>query len=237
MPIKIGGINMNDIFNGFHEESLKFLIDLANNNNKQWFDINRSRYEKYILDPSKSFVTTIGPKLKSISLDINADPRVNYSLFRLNRDVRFSPDKSPYKTHIGIIFWEGPRKRMECPGFYLQINPDSLMLAGGMHLLPKDMIELFRNVVAKEGPAKELAHIVENVKNTGIDIGGLHYKRTPRDYTEDHPYSFFLKYNGVYGITTIPMPKEFFTSKFVTMAYDTFKKIDPLNRWFLKYLY
>ncbi len=224
-------------FKGFHEETLKFLVELKFNNTKEWFDENRGRYDRCIVEPSKAFVVALGERLKDISPDIIAEPKVNKSLFRINRDVRFSPDKSPYKTHVGIVFWEGPKKRMECPGFYMQIDPDSMMFAGGMHLLPKDMMEPFRKVVSEEKPAKELADIVEEVKGSGIEVGGLHYKRTPRDFTEDHSYSYFLKYNGVFGMDTIPIPDEFFGSELVDMAFDRFKKIDPINRWFLKYLY
>jgi len=224
-------------FKGFHEETLKFLVELKFNNTKEWFDENRGRYDEYILEPSKAFVVAIGERLKEISPDIIAEPKVNMSLFRINRDVRFSPDKSPYKTHIGIVFWEGPKKRMECPGFYMQIDPDSLMFAGGMHLLPKDMIEPFRKVVSEEGPAKELAVIIDDVKSSGIETGGLHYKRTPRDFTEDHQYSYLLKHNGVFGMDTIEIPDEFFTDELINIAFDRFSKIDPINRWFLKYLY
>lgn len=226
-----------DRFEGFHEETLKFLMELKMNNRKEWFDENRGRYDRYVVEPSKAFVAAMGERLREISPDIVAEPKVNRSLFRLNRDVRFSPDKTPYKTHLGLIFWEGPRKRMECPGFYMQIDPDKIMFAGGMHMLPKDLLEPFRKVVAKEEPAKELAEVVEMVRSSGIEIGGEHYKRTPRDFSDEHIYSYFLRYNGVFGMETVPIPDEFFSDELVDMAFGRFKKIDPLNRWFLKYIY
>ena len=224
-------------FKGFHEETLKFLVELKLNNRKEWFDENRKRYDRYIMEPSRAFVNSIGERLREISPDLMAEPRVNKSLFRLNRDVRFSPDRSPYQTHLGLIFWEGPRKRMECPGFYMQIDADQIMFAGGMYMLPKDLLEPYRKVVAEEGPAGELEDAVELVKSTGIEIGGQHYKRTPRNFQENHQYSYFLRYNGVYGMETIPVPDEFFNEALVDMAFERFQKIDPLNRWFLKYLY
>ncbi len=228
---------MDGEFNGFHEETLKFLVELKLNNNKEWFDENRERYSEFILEPSKAFVFAMGKKLNGIAPGIIADPRVNGSLFRLNRDVRFSPDKTPYKTHLGIFLWEGPRKRMESPGFYMQIDPDSLMFAGGVHMLPKDLLDPFRKVVAKKGPAGELAGIVKNVEEAGIEVKGSHYKKNPRDYSDDHPNSYFLKYNGAYGMDTIPIPDEFFRPELVDMAFNKFKVMDPMNRWFLKYLY
>jgi uncharacterized protein (TIGR02453 family) len=224
-------------FNGFHEETLMFLKDLRNNNDTVWFDENRHRYERYIMEPSKAFVSVMGEKLREISDDIIADPRVNKSLFRINRDVRFSPDKSPYKTNLGIIFWEGPGKRMECPGFYFHLEPDSLMLAGGMYMIPKDLLDRYRKTVSREGPAEELAEILEEIEGYGFESGGLHYKRTPRGYQDQHPFSFLLRHNGVYAMTTTGIPNYLFSEKLVDHTLDRFKKMNPLNRWFLKYMY
>jgi uncharacterized protein (TIGR02453 family) len=80
--------------------------------------------------PSGAFVVSMGAKLKAISPAIKAIPKVNQSLFRVNRDTRFSADKSPYKTNLGIWFWEGEKKRMECPGFYFHLDTENLMLGG-----------------------------------------------------------------------------------------------------------
>ncbi len=228
---------MKEEFNGFREETLKFLAVLNLNNNKGWFDENRDRYEEHLMKPARNFVVAMGDRLKEISPEIRAEPKVNKSLFRMNRDIRFSPDKSPYKTNLGIIFPQGPRKRMECPGFYFHLEEDSLMLAGGMYMIPKDLLDPYRQVVAKEQPAKELAEILEKAKENGIEIGGLHYKRVPRGFSEEHPYSFLLKHKGVYGMETTEIPDELFSGELLDYSMERFVKIDPINRWFLKYLF
>ena len=127
-------------FDGFPREGVKFLRDLSRNNNREWFNKHKTGYEKSLLTPAKNFVTAMGDRLKEISPNIVANPAVNQSLFRLNRDTRFSADKTPYKTHLSIFFWEGAGKRMENPGFYLCFDAKTLTLAGGAHEFPKEKL-------------------------------------------------------------------------------------------------
>jgi uncharacterized protein (TIGR02453 family) len=86
-------------FRGFAEEGLRFLDELALNNNKQWFDSHRPQFDEYLLEPAKAYVVEVGARLQErISPGIHAEPRINGSIMRMNRDIRFSKDKSPYKT-------------------------------------------------------------------------------------------------------------------------------------------
>ncbi len=223
-------------FEGFSEETVAFLLDLKENNDQGWFNENRDLYEKHFLEPSRAFVKAMGRRLPEISPNMIADPRVNRSLFRLNRDVRFSSDKTPYKTNLGILFWEGPGKRMERPSFYFQIEEDRMMLAGGMYMIPEGLLDRYREVVSKEGPAKELDGILKRLKKNGIQVGEEHYKRIPKGFTEDHPYSYLLKHNGVYGYVETGIPKEFFSEDLIDHCIERFKRMDPLNKWFLKFV-
>ena len=109
------------IFQGFTRETVRFFVDLKTNNNKQWFEQHRMTYETQVLEPAKAFVRAMAPRLKTISQNIIAVPKINKSLFRINRDTRFSLDPSPYKTNLGIYFWEGGPSRLECSGFYFHV--------------------------------------------------------------------------------------------------------------------
>lgn len=91
-----------DLFKGFSEETIGFLTDLKKQNKKAWFDRNRHIYETHIMKPAKAFVVAMGEKLKRLSFGILAVPKTNRSIFRINRDMRFSSEKSPYKTHLGL---------------------------------------------------------------------------------------------------------------------------------------
>lgn len=106
-------------FNGFPKEYFSFFNNLKKNNSKQWFEKHRGEYDEFVMHPAREFVTGMGEKLRKIAPEVNAIPKINKSLFKINRDVRFSKDKSPYKTYMGIWLWEGDRKRMESSGFYL----------------------------------------------------------------------------------------------------------------------
>ncbi|MEI6613544.1 MAG: DUF2461 domain-containing protein, partial [Chrysiogenales bacterium] len=117
-----------DEFRGFSKKTVEFFKDLAANNNREWFAAQRNNYEENVLQPARAFVVAMGERLQRLTPGITANPRTDGSLFRIYRDTRFSPDKSPYKTHMGIFFWEGKRPRMECSGYYFHLEPPNLML-------------------------------------------------------------------------------------------------------------
>ena len=101
----------------FRPALFAFLRDLERNNKRDWFEANRSRYEKHLLHPAQEFTTEFAPRLRRISRHFNADPRPGKgTLFRIYRDVRFSKDKSPYKTHAGIHFRHQQAKNAYAPG-------------------------------------------------------------------------------------------------------------------------
>ncbi|MGE5797815.1 MAG: TIGR02453 family protein, partial [Ignavibacteria bacterium] len=99
-----------------------FLKQLAKNNSKEWFEENREAFNNDFLQPAVQFVVDIGERLQTIVPEIMAVPKVDKSIFRLHRDVRFSKDKSPFKTNLGILLWEGKEKK-QSPGFYFHIEP------------------------------------------------------------------------------------------------------------------
>ncbi|MBW1712100.1 MAG: DUF2461 domain-containing protein [Deltaproteobacteria bacterium] len=128
-------------FGGFPRECLEFYQDLASNNNRQWFADNKDRFDETVMEPARQFVVDMGRRLAPVFPGIVAQPKVNKSIFRINRDTRFSRDKSPYKTHLGLWFWQGPGKRMESSGFYFHLEPGRLMLGAGLYKFPKHLLE------------------------------------------------------------------------------------------------
>ena len=108
-------------FTGFPKAGLQFLTDLAANNNRDWFQAHKSDFQNHIQKPAQNFVMDLGEQLQTISSQIRYDTKLSGSgsIMRIYRDIRFSEDKTPYKTHIGIVFWEGAGKKTENPGFYI----------------------------------------------------------------------------------------------------------------------
>ncbi|MEW6530185.1 MAG: DUF2461 domain-containing protein [Thermodesulfobacteriota bacterium] len=219
-------------FEGFPTKGVEFLQQLTEHNDREWFAQHKDEYNEYLLAPARDFVTALGERLRKISPGIIADPRTDRSIFRINRDTRFAKDKSPYKTHLGIFFWEGNRPKMECPGFYFHLEPPTVMLAAGLYCFPKHLLETYRDAVVspKHGPALTKA-IREVTKPNGYEIGEIHYKKTPRGYDANHVNAEYLLYSGLYVMANEPLPQELYSGKILDYCFDRFRLMAPLHKW------
>lgn len=224
----------NHEFGGFTKDTFKFLKNLEKNNTKEWFAEHREAYDEQVFQPSLSFISGMGERLRSIAPNIVAIPKTDKSIFRIYKDVRFSKDKTPYKTHVGIFFWDGKRKKLENPGFYLQLNKNSIFIAGGLYIFPKDLLKPYRDSVVDPKRGKELRSIIKKItKNPSYKVGDAHYKRVPRGYDPEHPNAELLLYNGIHAYSESPVPKEIYTSDFIDYCYKIFKDFSPLHSWLL----
>ena len=159
----------------------KFLRDLRENNNRDWFKANKSRYEDQVKDPALRFISDFGDHLRRISPHFNADPRpVGGSLFRIYRDVRFSKDKSPYKTAVGIQFRHKAGKDAHAPGFYLHLEPGEIFAAAGMWHPDSGSLKQIRDALVDD-PSRWKRVMAESLK------------RPPRGYDPEHPLIEDLK--------------------------------------------
>jgi len=122
---------------------------------------------------------------------------------------------------------------MECPGFYFHLEPPKVLLGAGIHTFSKSLLEEYRRslVHPKRGP--DLAEAVKPVSKL-YNIGGLHYKRTPRGYGPDHPLAAFLLFNGLTAWTEGPIPEILHSAALVGHCYKVFQGMAPLHRWLLK---
>ena len=110
-----------------------FLRELAENNDREWFKAHQDEYEQYVREPALEFITDFAKPLEKISPHFVADSRtVGGSLFRIQRDTRFSKDKTPYKTNVGIQFRHEFGRDVHAPGFYLHLEPDNVFMGAGM---------------------------------------------------------------------------------------------------------
>ena len=173
----------------FTPEVFDFLSELAENNNREWFARNKTRYEQRVRNPILRFISDFGPRLAKISPHLVADPRPSGgSLFRIYRDTRFSRDKSPYKTHLGAHFFhESAKKAPSVPGFYLHVAPgESFTAAGIWHPDPQSLAKV-RDAIAAGSPEWKA------LRKTKLPIEGGSLKRPPRGYAADHPFIDDLK--------------------------------------------
>jgi len=219
-------------FQGFSEKTVRFFEQLADNNNKIWFENHRSDFEADVMEPAKAFIEALGVRLKLIAPNILAIPKVNKSIFRINRDTRFSLDPSPYKTNLGIYFWEGTRPRMESAGFYFHLEPPKMMLGAGFYMFTDRQLERFRKAVVDPKRGKQLSAILKSISNLkGFELGGKHYKRIPAGYDPRHPNAEFLLYKGFYVGMETAIPQEFYSGRLVDYCFEKYQPFGPLHKW------
>jgi uncharacterized protein (TIGR02453 family) len=221
------------VFSGFPRETVEFFENLKENNSKEWFNQNKEVYEASVLEPAKDFVIALGERLQEIAPDVVAIPKTDKSIFRIYRDTRFSKNKLPYKTHLGILFWEGDKKKLENPGFYFQLSPPTIMLATGHYGFPKTMLEPYREAVIDAKKGNRLADILAELKAKNYKIGRTHYKRVPRGYDADHANAELLKHDGLYASTELPVPDLFYTPGLIDFCFETYNDMAALHRWLL----
>ena len=214
----------------FTPATFRFLSDLAANNRREWFESNRARYESDVKEPALRFITDFGPHLKKISTHFRADPRpVGGSLFRIHRDVRFSKDKSPYKTHTGIHFRHFEAGDAHAPGFYLHIQPGEVFVGVGIWHPDGDALQRIRGRVA-ESPAAWKKAVKNKAFSDRFELGGESLSRPPKGFDPDHPLIEDLKRKDFIGgasLTQKDLTSPSFLKEFAAMC----RAGGPLNRF------
>lgn len=189
-------------FQGFDKDFFKFFRDIAKNNTRDWFEANKERYRETVVAPLSDFIAALAPKLAKISPHFRADPRPNGgSMFRIYRDVRFSKDKSPYKTHASAQFRHVGGANAHAPGFYLHLAPKEVLFGGGIWMPDPPTLAKVRAAIADD--PKAWGH-AKGAKPVVAMFGGLRdhgdgLSRPPRGFDPAHPMiedlkrkSFFL---------------------------------------------
>jgi uncharacterized protein (TIGR02453 family) len=220
--------------NNFPEKTIKYLKKLSKNNNREWFENHRNEYTTELLAPAIQFVLDMGEKLSRDFPQIAAIPKIDKSIFRQHRDVRFSKDKSPYKTNLGILLWEGPKKKMEASGFYFHVDPKIFFIGGGMYQFTKDDLKKYRELVYNPDEAKELSSIMKKIeKKKGFKIGGKTFKKVPRGFDKEYPFADLLLYEGIYAYYETDELNGGNLNA-VNRCYKLFKETFPLHEWLVK---
>ncbi len=221
-------------FQGFTRGTLDFYRDLEKNNRKSWFEDHKSVYLQEVLEPAQAFVIEAGERLRKIDSGILYDTRTNGagSIFRIYRDTRFSAEKTPYKTFLGISFWNGGCKKTENPGFYFHLEPQRLVLYWGLYMFPPESLAAFRQAVLDEQKGAALVKATRTVsRHKGILIGGEHYKRVPRGIDPNHPRADWLRFNTLYTEKDCGIPDALFSADLVDYCVEVWEKSLPLHKW------
>lgn len=215
----------------FSKATLDFLDELAANNNKAWFEANKERYESLVREPALDFIEAMDPVLKSFAPNFVAEPRkVGGSLMRVYRDTRFSRDKTPYKTNVGIQFRHSLGKDIHAPGFYVHVATDECFFAAGCWHPEADVLGKLRDHIAQK-PEKWFAARDDQKFAAQWDLWGEQLRRPPRGYAADHPAIADIKRRDFVAIAPLSF-REATGTGLVKLAGKRFAEATP----FMKFL-
>jgi uncharacterized protein (TIGR02453 family) len=186
----------------FTKAALSFLRGLERNNNKPWFEANRDAYEREVREPMRDLIEDMDVRFMRFAPEIGGDAK--RSMFRIHRDIRFSKDKSPYKTHAACWFSHrnastrvGGEANEGSAGFYFHLQPGGRSMVGaGLWMPPRTQLTKLREAIA--GNHAGFGRVVSGLKRRfgGLDEEHGMLKRVPRGYADDHPAGQWLRYQS-----------------------------------------
>jgi uncharacterized protein (TIGR02453 family) len=187
-------------FRRFEPTIFQFLEELADNNNRPWFQENKGRYEGEVLAPCQAFIRAFAPRLKKISPSfVASDRRMGGSLMRVYRDTRFAGDKTPYKTNVGIQFRHEFGRDVHAPGFYVHIAADECFLAVGVWRPDPDALRLIRQAIV-DWPDRWRRAAGDKKFRALWELQGGSLRSSPRGFPADHPLVEDLKRTDFIGV-------------------------------------
>jgi uncharacterized protein (TIGR02453 family) len=197
-------------FEGWPAEALEFYEGLAADNSKSYWLAHKHVYDECVLSPMRELLAELEPE--------HGDSKI----FRPYRDVRFSKDKSPYKTEIAAAFRDG----------YVRLSADGLGAGRGMHEMAPDQLDRYRGAVAADVTGQALAKTVVTLREQDIDVQGHEaLKKVPRGYPADHPRSELLRQKGLYAWRQWPVEPWLGTSAARTKVAGFLAAAEPLSDW------
>ncbi|MEM9287905.1 MAG: DUF2461 domain-containing protein [Pseudomonadota bacterium] len=213
---------MDDLgfFHGFSEDALHFLSDLKANNTRDWFAAHKKTYEAEVKKPAKAFCSAMTQALHAHTGTLHTA-----KVFRINRDIRFTKDKTPYNAHLHILF----RKEGSPTALFFGLQPDNLVLGAGLFKFEGDQLNAYRQAVAgPRGPA--LQEILDAFLAEGARLNAPPLKRVPSGFDKDHPRAELLKRKGL-ALWLDQGPRRAMEETMVEQTLASYAWFAPLNDW------
>ena len=221
----------------FTASSLGFLRDLARNNKKPWFEAHRDDYETHIRAPMRALIEEMDVRFARFAPELTGDAK--RSMFRIHRDIRFSKDKSPYKTHAACWFRHnaadhrvGGDAEGGSAGLYFHLQPKQSFVGAGIWMPPRPALDKIRDAIADD--PKGFGRIVESPAARRRFGGGLDdeamLKRMPRGFSEDHPAARWLRYQS-FTIGRQLSDRDVLSARLADALEKDFRLMLPLVRW------
>jgi len=210
-----------------------FLFSLKNNNSRDWFEANKPRYQSHVVQPLMELIGTVDGPVSQLSPALRAEPKINGSLRRIYRDTRFSKDKTPYHSHVHLIFWAGGHPN-KSPGVHIVFNADSYGFGAGHWALDNDQIDRMRAQILLDG-GSAVSKAVRATQKHGVDLDPPALARVPRGFDKDAEGADWLRYKGlVVKSGNLPYPKDLEKlDDAANLIVDICKKMSPLNAYLM----
>ena len=217
-------------FDGFPKETLQFLKTLKRNNDREWFQKNKSRYESAFLEPSLAFIEAMEKPLQKISPCFQAiAKKQGGSLMRIYKDTRFAKDKTPYKTNIGIHFRHEAGCSVHAPGFYLHVEPGDCFIGAGIWRPDKQPLLQIRRAISETPADWKKARNAKSFRST-FQLSGESLRRPPAGFEKEDPMVEELKRKDFIGVCKLD-EGDITDSKFLQEVTKKFKAATPLMRF------
>ncbi len=209
----------------FTPDTLKFLRALKRNNRREWFLTHRDEYEAHVRAPMIAAIERLAVDLRAFAPDLAADPK--RSMYRIYRDVRFSANKAPYKTHVSAVFPCRSLPKHEGAGLYFHLSPDEVWIGGGMYAPQPPQLHAVREHIAAN--VRRFRSLVEAPGFTRAvgSLEGERLQRVPLAFPKDHPAAEYLKFKQFLAGRQLP-PASATSAGFHRTVVNTFKQIAPL---------
>lgn len=218
------------MFNHFEPSLLKFLTQLQANNDREWFNNHKQEYDELVRTPALAFIEQMEQWIKLISPHYEANPKkMGGSLMRVYRDVRFSKNKAPYKTNLGIQFRHEVGKSVAAPGFYVHIAPEEIFLAVGKWHPDRDALSAIRDhIVAKPGPYLDA---IEHQPFTDFyQLAGSKLTRPPKGYDKEHNLIEEIKRKDFIAVCQLK-EQDLYQEDFCKMVASRFGRAQPFQKF------
>jgi uncharacterized protein (TIGR02453 family) len=232
-------MNSRKSFVGFRPQAMTFLRNLARNNRKEWFEAHREEYDREVKAPLVELVEEVDARLATISPEIVGDPK--RSIFRIYRDVRFSKDKSPYKTHAACWFYHrdaghgvGSDAAHGGAGFYFHMEPGRTICGGGIWMPPRPALNKIRDAIAEyHEEFEEIVSLPALRKRFGDMDSDSMLSRMPRGFAPGHPAEKWLRYQS-FTLGRSLSARELESASLPRTLEKDFLRVLPFVRWLNK---
>lgn len=220
----------------FTSAAFRFFKGIKAHNNKPWFDAHREEYESEVRTPMRELVIEMDGRLRRFAPEMGGDPK--RSMFRINRDIRFSRDKSPYKTNAACWFFHrkasgkvGSDGEGGSAGFYFHLEPGKAFVGAGLWMPPRPHLNKIRDAIADDPRAFD--KVARGLKRFGGLDDEHMLKRMPRGYDENHPGAKWLRYQSFVSGRAVK-DSAVVSGKLPATLEQEFKALLPLVRWINK---